>query len=320
VTRLLVVVIATALLAAPVPSSAAPTDGTSAHAGVAKKKHINARERARIKRKLKRQLKSRPGVVLGKDFIRRAALVDFKLPLTVRLTRASDASGTTEPSDDELEITWDDSVVPWPLTSAGGVPAAVQTTFLSGYFTVESSFSDSDGYGELGAMETILGGKIGMSATPFRISDFAATCPDNPQLGVDPATPIAVTDAGPKYGLMNLFSGDFRGSLSLRMTFSGQSYGGCAVAPTPTDTVDNTTAIPMPVRFQGEVRVSPAVTADGRIRLGILEVDNSVTPQSSTFAYVRACTGSAPCLPMQFPARLKIKKLRAEVLLGNATS
>jgi hypothetical protein len=157
-----------------------------------------------------------------------------------------------------------------------------------------------------------------MTATPFVISSFAAPCPDNPQLEVAPNTQIAVTSAGPKYGLMNLFSGDFRGSLSLRMAFSGQSYSGCAVAPTPTDPVDNSTAVPMPLRFQGTVRVSPAVTADGKMRLGVLNVDNGMTPQTSTFAYVRACTGSAPCAPMQFPARVKLLKLRAEVLLGDA--
>jgi hypothetical protein len=42
-----------------------------------------------------------------------------------------------------------------------------------------------------------------------------------------------------------------------------------------------------------------------------------VTPQLSTFAYVRSCTGAATCDPKEFPARIKLKKLTAEVLLGD---
>jgi hypothetical protein len=116
---------------------------------------------------------------------------------------------------------------------------------------------------------------------------------------------------------MNLFSGDFRGSLSLRMAFAGQRYSGCGGTVAPTDAVDNSAAIPMPLRFDGNVRISPALTNDGKMRLGILEVDDTVTPQLSTFAYVRACSGASPCNAMQFPARIKLKRLRAEVLLGD---
>ncbi|HET9025629.1 MAG TPA: hypothetical protein VFN64_13720 [Burkholderiaceae bacterium] len=317
--RIVAVAIATACLCAPSALARPATDAASppsaAVAKAKKKSHLDKRERARIRRELRRQVRRKPTSVFGRDFLKRASLVDFKLPLTIRLNPAPDANGPSA-SDDQIQITWDDSVVPWPL--AGGVIGPVQTSNLDGQFTVESSFSDSEGYGELGAMETILGGKIQMTATPFVISSFAAPCPDNPQLEVAPNTQVAVTSAGAKYGLMNLFSGDFRGSLSLRMTFSGQSYSGCAVAPTPTDTVDNSTAIPMPLRFQGNVRVSPAVTADGKVRLGVLTVDDSVTPQTSTFAYVRACSGSAPCSPLQFPARIKLIRLRAEVILGDA--
>jgi hypothetical protein len=317
-TRIVAVVMATALLAAPAASARSPERPHAAAAKSKKKTRLDKAERARIRRALKRQLRRTPTSVLGRDFLKRASLVDFKLPLTMRLNRVPGADAVPEPSDDEIEIRWDDSVVPWPLDGAGGAPAAVQTSFLSGQFSVESSFSDSEGYGELGAMETILGGNIAMTATPFQISSFAGPCLTNPQLEVDPSSSVAVSSAGPKYGLMNLFSGDFRGSLALRMTFSGQSYSGCGASPTPTDAVDNTTAIPMPIRFQGNIRVSPAITADGKMRLGVFEVDDSVTPQTSTFAYVRACTGSAPCAAMQFPARVKLKRLRAEVLLGDA--
>jgi hypothetical protein len=73
----------------------------------------------------------------------------------------------------------------------------------------------------------------------------------------------------------------------------------------------------MPIRFDGKFRTSPAITADGHVRFGEITIDDSVTPQLSTFAYVRTCTGALTCDPEQFPARLKLKKLSAEVLLGD---
>jgi hypothetical protein len=62
------------------------------------------------------------------------------------------------------------------------------------------------------------------------------------------------------------------------------------------------------------------VTADGRLRLGVLTAaDGSVQPTS--FARITLCTASAPtpstCPTAQFPARLSVKQLNAEVLLGD---
>ena len=315
-TRIVALVLCTASLSA-LPSSADAASSPASAAAKPAKPHLDNKQRAQIRRALKRQLRTNPSTVLRRNFLRKAALVDFKLPLTIRLNRAPGADGVPEPSDDQIEITFDDSVMPWPLDGAGGTMPAVQTSLLSGQFSVESSFSDSDGYGVLGGMETVLGGRIAMTATPFAISDFTG-CTTNPQLEVAPNTLVSVTSAGPRYGLMNLFSGDFRGSLWLRMGFTGQSWSGCGGTASPTDPVDNSAAPPMPLRFDGKMRVTPGITSDGKMRLGVLEADDAVTPQLSTFAYVRACTGSAPCVPMQFPARLKLKTMRAEVLLGDA--
>jgi hypothetical protein len=275
-----------------------------------------AQKRAQARRELARRVRANPSLVIKRSFIREAALVDFKLPLTVRLGRANGMGGY-EPSDDELEIEWDDSVTTWPL--AGGVPAATQTTLLSGRFTMEMSFSDdASGYGVLGAVETVQGSGISMTAQPFAISEFESTCSDGPQLvaAPAPASPIAISSAGSRYGLLNLFSGDVSGSLALRMTFAAAATPTCGGSPVPTPTVDNTTATVMPVRFTGTFRLSPSITADGKLRFGRITVDDAATPQVSTFAYVRSCTDT-PCTPMQFPARLKIKKLTAEVLLGD---
>jgi hypothetical protein len=299
-----------AAFSAAAPTAVAAGAGSSA---ATKAHHLSARERAELRRALTRRVRRNPGVVLERGFIRKADL--FKLPLSVRLNRAN-GQGGYEPSDDQLEIDWDDSVVPWPL--AGGAPAATQTTTLSGRFTMEASFGgDAGGYGELGAMETVQGAGLSMTAAPFAISDFQPACVDGPELAVDPGQPIAVSSAGARFGLLNLFSQTIRGTLALRMTFPAQATAACGGSPDATPTVDNTAAPPMPMRFEGTFRISPSITADGRVRFGRITVDDAVTPQISTFSYIRSCTAAITCDARQFPARLKLKKLTAEVLLGD---
>jgi hypothetical protein len=73
----------------------------------------------------------------------------------------------------------------------------------------------------------------------------------------------------------------------------------------------------MPVRFSGKFQMSPAITADGKTRVGKITIDDTLAPQIANFAYVRACTNALTCDPMSFPARLKLKRMTAEVLLGD---
>lgn len=284
--------------------------GTRAHAPKLSKK-----ARAKLRRQLTKDVQRNPTLVFRKGFLKRAVLVDFKLPLTVRLDTL-DGQGGVLPSDDQLEIDYDDSTTAWPI--AGGTMPATQTTHLGGTFTMEASFGgDSSGYGELGALETVQGNAVNMTADPFTISDFNPTCAFGPLVAADPGNKVAITSAAPRYGVMNMFSNEFRGSLSMRMTFASQVQSACDGNLSLTQSVDNSSAPPMPVRMDGKFYVSPALTADGKMRFGKLVVDDSVTPQTSTFAYVRACTdASATCAPQQFPARLKIVKLTADVLLG----
>jgi hypothetical protein len=277
----------------------------------------SAKERARIKRQLSRQLRQNPTVVFRRSFMKKADLVEFRLPLTVRL-RNADGQGGYEPPDDQLEIDWDDAAFLWPL--GDGMPAASQTVPLSGSFTMESIYSGGDfsGSGELGANEVVIGGGVKMSSDPFTISEFTMSCPNGPQLVTDPNAQVVITSAGARYGVMNPFSQEIRGTISLRMTFAAERRPDCGSAPVATDTVDNSAALPMPVRFDGKMTISPSITADGKIRFGKITVDDSVTAQLTTFAFVRSCTDPAgTCTPGLFPARLKFKKLTAEILLGD---
>jgi hypothetical protein len=313
--RLPAVVAAASLAAAPVAPS---TFVATASAKASPQHKLTNKQRAKLRRQLRAELEKHPANLFKKSFLRKADLVDFKLPLTVRLD-TSNGQGGFLPSDDQLEVDYDDSTTVWPLT--GGTLPASQLTYLSGTFTMQASFgSDATGYGELGAMETVQGNAITMKADPFTISDFDPACGSGPQLAADPANKILVSSAGPRFGVMNMFSQQFRGSLSLRMTFASQTQDTCGGTVAPTPTVDNSNAPPMPMRLDGKFYVSPAITSDGKMRFGKIVVDDSATPQTSTFAYVRSCTGTLTCDPQQFPARLKVKKLTADVLLGDIRS
>lgn len=288
----------------------------SAHRGAKHTHRLSAQERTRIRKSLARELRRNPASVFTKSFIRKADLVEFHLPMTVRLDK-SDGQGGFLPSDDQMEIDWDDSVFTWPLT--GGALAAPQTVNLTGGFTMEGIFNggDTSGYGVPGATETIVGGGITMASDPFTISEFATSCSSGPQLTTDPASQVSISSAGSRYGLMNPFSQEIQGTLSLHMTFASSVASTCGATPALTPAVDNSSAPPMPLRFDGTFRISPGFTPDGKMRFGKITIDDAVTAQLSTFAYVRACTDATNCTPEQFPGRLKLKKMTADVLLGD---
>jgi len=82
--------------------------------------------------------------------------------------------------------------------------------------------------------------------------------------------------------------------------------------------------------FEGQFKVSPAVTADGAIRLGKFTVtDAPPTAQRDAFTRVHSCTvaqalaptpSTPPCAApddVGFPARVKVKELTGELLIGN---
>ena len=64
-------------------------------AGVAdaKSSKMSAKQKAAVRAKLKKQIKKNPKAIMRKSFVRKAALVNFKLPVTLRL-RGSNTPGT----------------------------------------------------------------------------------------------------------------------------------------------------------------------------------------------------------------------------------
>src|SRR3954471_18266338 len=61
-------------------------------AGPASAKKLSAKQRAAISKQLRKQVKKNPGVVNKKSFIKRASLVNFKLPVTIRLRDSNSAA------------------------------------------------------------------------------------------------------------------------------------------------------------------------------------------------------------------------------------
>ena len=56
-----------------------------AFAGSASAKKISKKQKAAITKQLRKQIKKNPRAIRSKKFLRRAALVNFKLPVTIRL-------------------------------------------------------------------------------------------------------------------------------------------------------------------------------------------------------------------------------------------
>jgi hypothetical protein len=304
---------------APIPTATA----------AAKAKPLTKRQRAKIRRDLQRQMRRNPSVVLRRDFGKKASLIDFQLPLTVRLGAPVGLSATP---DDQIEITWDDSIDPWPL--ADTTPAPPQTvTLTSGLFTMQADFGgDASGSGEAGSMETLQGGGADFSAEPFAIAsdplcldgsgnpaparvtalrDPAITSPQPPLL--------KFTTGGVRAGLLNMFSQTIRGSLILSTSFvSSVSDSSCS--PALEAGVAPTTAPAFPLRYNGEFHLSPAITSDGKMRLGKMVIDDAQLPQVASLATFNACTSVSPCNEQHFRAHVKVKHLTADVLLGDIRS
>lgn len=291
------------------------------------------RARAEDRRRLAALVRRNPKALLQRSFIKRAQVDDFSLPITVRLNPVAD--GTVSPptfqsSDDSLQISWDPTTTgkawPAPTDLQAGVswaPPAPVTTTLSGGFAMEINFNaDTSGYGALGILETTQGQQTSLQATPFAISDFDPSCASGPALQVQPGTTVQLISGGMTFGALDLVHQTAAGSLHLYAALSAERTETCdATANTYAPTgLDDSRLSPIVVTFYGEFHLSPAITADGRLRLGKLNVDGSVVPQQSSFSYIHACTSTtlSTCNDVAFPARITLEHLTADLLVGSA--
>jgi hypothetical protein len=139
VLRCFMLVVALALVATPDIASA---KHPSKQHHRSKKQHLSKKQRARIAKQLRQQVKRNPRVVLRKSFLRRASLVDFRLPVTLRLRTGDDPS---TPNVDESATR-----NPNRATVDLGASLGRREVDLGGTLAAEIVFSDSYDGGALG--------------------------------------------------------------------------------------------------------------------------------------------------------------------------
>jgi hypothetical protein len=270
---------------------------------------------------LRKQLLANPRLMLNSSFMHRLEVAGAMVPMTIRLKRPYEGGD----GDDVLRLTWDPATEPWPLPDTTAPSESL--TNLSGSLTYEWDFSaDTSGYATLGTIETLLGGGISGTSTGFPIAadnplaDCAAATP--PSIKSLRATGMSFTSAGSRFGIVNPFSGDISGTINLRTQIRtiATTCAGDQPSQLATTTSDDP---PLPVPFNGKFTVSPGVTSDGILRLGVIKLDADTMPQRSVYGYIWACTvpsASNPsdlCNRQKFPVRTSFKSLSAEVLVGD---
>jgi hypothetical protein len=104
-------------------------------AGPASAKKLNAKQRAAVRAQLKKQIKKNPKLINKKSFIKRAALVNFKLPVTIRL-RGSDSNSNPNAATVDL-----------------GASLGQREVNLGGKLAAEITFRDSYDGGALGNVD-----------------------------------------------------------------------------------------------------------------------------------------------------------------------
>lgn len=279
------------------------------------------KQRAKERKALVRATKRDPKVVTKPWFLRKAQLFGLDLPITIRLTPAANQAGTPVPSfDDVIQIDLGTTATGGPPPD-GVAPGVVQST-LKGSIRGSLRFSqDPAGYGQLGTVE--LGfGDIQMTGTAFDLVHDAAPggCTDPALLrAIDP---ITITEAQGSRGFVNLFGGTFSMSVHTVFAFSSEVRPICTDLYSPTSYMDGSGRPPLPIRLDGRMRISPALTADGRVRLGKLSLDGT---QADSYVQVHSCTTGPPppatCASgsdATMEGRLMATSFTAELLIGAA--
>jgi hypothetical protein len=319
-----------AVLTALVVCVGAAVTEASAKPPTGHKHGLTKRQKKATRHRLQRLIRTNPKAVLKKGFLKKAQAVDLNLPLTLRLRRSD-----LGPYDDVLAITWDSSTWAWPVGFTQLQPAAVTDPApgglvpLDGRTSVEAEFgNDVAGYDGPGVVETTNGRSLtfrSQSMAPIPVTGLPA-CGDPTVPAVQLTRMDLVTGEG-THGLVSLFGGTARVSLHVRLATTTQSLAsdctGSFGSPTPDGEYNQGPTPPagdpiVPISFDAAFRISPAIDADGKLRLGLLSLASGGQP--TTFGRVSTCLQpdvSGPCTVVRFPARLSMSQLNAEILIGD---
>jgi hypothetical protein len=276
-------------------------------------------KRVQERKRLVRALKRNPRVATRSWFLRKAALFGLDLPIAIRLSPAINQAGDPDIADVdqiELQLGTDPTAAPVPVGVAAG---DVQST-IDGSVTGALRFSqDPAGYGQLGTVE--LGfGSVQMTGTGFDLVHDAAPggCGD-PAL-LRSVGPIQITSGGTgSQGFVNFFTGSFSMSVHTSFQFASETRTVCTDPYVTTALMDGAGRPPLPIRLDGAFRVSPAITADGRVRLGKLAITGV---QADSFVKVHSCVTAPPPATCALGTdgvmngRLVATAFNAELLIG----
>jgi hypothetical protein len=324
-----------AAFAALVLSVGAVAAAEPAAARAAKPHKLTKQQKAVARKRLRRSLRRHPQSTLAKNFLRQAADADLTLPLTLRLKRSG--AGAV---DDELGIEWNAETFPWPGGFAELQPAPDGTPAsgvipLDGTSSLEAEFgNDVSGYAGPGIVEALTGGRVsfdsGTIAPAIAVSDYATTPDGNAPLCGVPTVQLSNVTFGTgrrTQSLLHLFGGTARVTLHVRVgtttQVSGDCFGGFGSTSNVHAAVDSGPDPDpiVPISFDATFKISPGLTADGKLRLGMLSVPVG-SAQPTTFARITMCVDEASpdCTVKRFPARLGVLQLSAEVLVGDISA
>jgi hypothetical protein len=279
-------------------------------------KRPSPQQRAAMRKALLKEIRKNPTVVGKRSFLRQATFFGFDLPVTLRLTPVANQAGDpAAPDDDSIQIDLGTDATNAPLP-AGVKPGVVSST-LKGKISATLRFSqDTAGYGQVGVVE--LGfGALSLTGTGFSLVNDAApaTC-----ALLETSDSVAISAASGSQGYLSLFGGSFSMDLHTSFAFSSLSSATCGGGVTTTSVMSGIGRPPLPIRIDGSFRISPAMTADGRVRLGKLAMSGA---QSDSFVQVHTCLAAPP--PAQcavaddgvVTGRLMTTAFTAELLVGN---
>lgn len=268
----------------------------------------------RAQKALAKELRHNPRALLRPGFLRKAATTGLDLPYTVRLSRRTDDAGGQEAPNDTLHLSWDqfpDAVLGGqpPIDPPGAYDSSTTLTLQGSYSGIARFGADTSGYAHPWIVELVQGQSATLtSASPttllLGVSDPGCT---NTDLTTTP--PWTFTSVEPTYGTLDLFGGGYTGSLHLRATTSATCGGSTWSTPAG--------APPFSVPLLGRFRISPAITADGRLRLGTITIATPGPSDDGNHAELHLHCDTCSPNDLLFTGRLKTLAITAELLIGS---
>jgi len=170
---------------------------------------LSKHQKAHIRHQLMRSIKKHPKLIRSKHFIKKASLVDFTLPVTIKLRQSDlahgDYTGANNPNHATIDL---------------GASLGQRDIYLGGSLPAEIQFHDSFDGGALGNVDLKLttGGNLTSTSIPLLWNNQVSATSG------DPAHPFGWSQHGAQAGC-----GDFTGSSNLSNLFASSPFTGAGL-------------------------------------------------------------------------------------------